>query len=94
MQIVIDITDETYEYLTPKEPREMTNKKAAEWFVVLHKAIFVNGTPLPKGHGRLIDADELDFEEVDFYSPDSCYEVYRIINDAPTIIEADKEVDG
>jgi hypothetical protein len=52
-----------------------------------------NGTQLPKGHGRLIAADELDFEEVDFYSPDSCYEVYRIINDAHTIVEADKEVE-
>lgn len=51
-------------------------------------AVF-NGTPLPKGHGRLIDVSDL--------MPDSDYEdglFYAVsigqINLAPTIIEADK----
>lgn len=88
MQIVIDINEETYEYMTPKEPREMTNKNAAEWFVVLHKAIFVNGKVLPKGHGRLIDADALASEYSEFSLPEYVIEPY--VN-APTIIEADKE---
>ena len=80
MKIVIEI---------PETEFEVGNWLSAEYIL----GAVANGTVLPKGHGRLIDADELDFEEVDFYSPDSCYEVYRIINDAPTIIEADKEVD-
>lgn len=57
------------------------------------------GTPLPKGYGRLIDADALDIDnldraydnnfELDFgrlYTAD----VIDMIANAPTIIEADK----
>jgi hypothetical protein len=47
-----------------------------------------NGTPLPKGHGRLIDADalidSLDASDRDIY----CEAVIK--EDAPTVIEADK----
>jgi hypothetical protein len=48
MQIVIDIPEETYEYW-----------KNHSHEYVLAEAI-KNGTPLPKGHGRLIDADALE----------------------------------
>ena len=43
-----------------------------------------NGAPLPKGHGRLIDADELKkvINQFDYYDQ---------VSDAPTILEADKE---
>ena len=58
-----------------------------------------NGTPLPKGHGRLIDADKTiskicgsscgcHLEECGHDEP--CFSVTRI-ESAPTIIEADKE---
>lgn len=48
-------------------------------------------TPLPKGHGRLKDTDELlrkhpDFDAYPFPS--------TTIDNAPTIIEADKESEG
>ena len=40
-----------------------------------------NGIPIPKGHGRLIDGDELE----------SRMKIgYCIVKNAPTIIEADK----
>lgn len=57
-----------------------------------------NGTPLPKGHGRLIDADKTALLSELF-----CYTKYTGIDEAPyedatnaldfapTIIEADKE---
>lgn len=55
-----------------------------------------NGTPLPKGHGRLIDADAL---RVCFYDSSAyqegenfCYYSVKDINNAPTIIEADEGV--
>lgn len=55
-----------------------------------------NGTPLPKGHGRLIDADELknDAQTMTEWSGDvfRCV-TERTIDYAPTIIEADKEED-
>ena len=47
-----------------------------------------NGTPLPKGHGRLIDADALLKRHLD---PDyDCRITRGGIEHAPTIIEADK----
>lgn len=52
-------------------PNEMTR--------VVDKAI-QHGTPLPKGHGRLIDADNIDNHIIGHVDTRSC----------PTIIEADK----
>lgn len=61
-------------------------------FEKIWKAI-VNGTPLPKGHGRLIDADKLkdDTQTMTEWNGD----VFRCVTErtidlAPTIIEADK----
>ena len=47
-----------------------------------------NGTPLPKGHGRLIDADALKNEWKNGFHKKI---VDALMDDAPTIIEADKE---
>ena len=51
---------------------------------------------LPKGHGRLIDADELYGDFIDGTEGYDCQtwnriEIGDIIDNAPTIIEADKE---
>lgn len=80
MQLVIDIPESIYE--TIKE-EEVGN--------VVYKAI-KNGTPLPKGHGRLIDADRLKTHFVGT-EQGTDLEVYLepTIIDAPTIIEADDE---
>lgn len=50
-----------------------------------------NSTPLPKGHGRLIDADDIAVIDEQFYVPSDYYVAESAIDDAPTIIEADKE---
>ena len=78
MQIVIEISEEDYEYIK--------NSKDANFNVIK------NGTPLPKGHGRIGDLDALrrevsswgmnDYEPSDFIDA---------IEQADTIIEADKE---
>ena len=51
-----------------------------------------NGTPLPKGHGNLKDVSNL-LTVTDIRSDGSefTYVSYSEIEDAPTIIEADKE---
>ena len=53
---------------------------------------FLNGTPLPKGHGRLIDEneliDEIVCEEIEGHYYDIIYA--HSVYDAETIIEADK----
>jgi len=56
-----------------------------------------NGTPLEKGHGRLIDADKYRHMWVDTF--DSCYgnacsKLFKdSVDNADTIIEADKRGD-
>ena len=55
-----------------------------------------NGVVLPKGHGRLIDADAVleqmrnTFDMQELYLPIHLKEL--VIDEMPTIIEADKEV--
>lgn len=53
----------------------------------------IDGTVLPKGHGRLIDADAINIHDV---SPTYGMEVYGVTQDdieyEPTVIGADREV--
>lgn len=93
MKIVIDIPEEEYERM---KEQSMFGK------VDVWRQAIQNGTPLPKGHGRLIDADELktlSYEVlVDTDNPnraDGLSACNGIVEDdidiAPTIIEADTE---
>ncbi len=71
MQIVINIPKELYDKM--KTYQGLDNA----YFAIKH------GTPLPKEHGRLIDADS-------FVQEHPLSFVRDVINNAPTIIEADK----
>ena len=85
IEIVIKIEEETY------------NRIMNGW-MPLHKAVNLmenvqKGTPLPKGHGRLIDADDIRVIELE----DSLHIIRHekgdgidVYIDAPTIIEAEK----
>lgn len=76
MQIVIEITDRMYEAIKQDH-------------VPIDIGRFIrNGTPLPKGHGRLIDESEIDWL-TDNSGKKFTFEE-RIKNTSPTIIEADK----
>lgn len=77
MQIVIDIPEDAYNYIKANGARIPYYK--------LTDAI-KKGTPLPKGHGRLIDADML----WDLYH-DNDYDFYEALDDVQTIIKADSE---
>ena len=79
MQIVIDIDDNLYARLFDNG---VDNYDDA---VDMAKAIR-KGTPLPKGHGRLIDVSE--------YYKGSYNDAREFLDNAPTIIEADKEVEN
>ena len=70
MQIVIDISEELY---------QMCRGCLGDADCI--ESAIANGTPLPKGHGRLIDADDIDNHIIGHVDTRSC----------PTIIEADKE---
>ena len=86
MQIVIDI---------PKEMYATLNNIPMGAISVLEALYAIkNGTPLPKGHGRLIDADELYLDiqtDEEMRLGEHLKWVKERFNDAPTIIEADKE---
>ena len=95
MQIVIDIPERDYKYIKKLE------KGITDYGVTLHLYDAVRtGTPLPKGHGRLIDADQLAKAIMRAWTlwekkGEDCYIFADVI--APllvsqtTIIEADKE---
>ena len=57
MQIVIDIPDEYYKKLV--NPYQHNEK----WCERL-KRIVMNGTPLPKGHGAIVDMNQLNMWDV------------------------------
>lgn len=97
MQMVIDIPKYVYEDI--KEVYEHNHTVEATYSYIYH------GTPLPKGHGRLIDADKLkewvqDVIKVNYTIEDRTDAVAQEllvldwfderIDSAPTIIEADK----
>lgn len=85
IEVVIEIEDKLYNRIKYLEPKADT---------MLDKLIrsVQNGTPLPKGHGRIGDLDALreevsswgmnDYEPSDFID---------LIDQADTIIEADRE---
>lgn len=81
MQIVIDIPDKIKETIDRGQGEEEFN--IPTW--LCHS--IVNGTPLPKGHGRLIDADKLKCirpQDVAFH---------KVLQHSKTVIKADKEND-
>ena len=74
MQIVIDIPGEWIEQFKAfKHPSPL-------------ETVILQGTVLPKGHGRLIDADTLwdSFQ-------DSNGDFYEALDDTPTLLEAKEE---
>ena len=96
MQIVIDIPEEIF-----KDTKK--NGYVYEDFWERIVASIIYGTPLPKGHGRLIDADALKTEiekwrdslnrygeEIEAVHYKSYDNVVDEIESTPTIIEADK----
>lgn len=72
MQIVIDIPEDMYNGI-------INNRRPLGCIAEMLDAI-KNGTPLPKGHGRLIDADDVNNHIVGFVDLSGC----------PTIIESEE----
>lgn len=88
MQIVIDIDENLYTRLFNIGDEDVEDMHRV--CVAIRK-----GVPLPKEHGRLIDADELKKEyphntDWDYPVNTNCC-VVESIDNSPTIIEADKE---
>ena len=79
IELVIKIPEEEYKWIKESDKTVFADVASKECMLYAIE----NGTPLPKGHGRLIDGDS-------FVQEHSLAFVRDVINDAPTIIEADK----
>lgn len=91
MKVVIDIDENYYEIL--KHDVKVNHMD------YIPCVLIANGTPLPKGHGRLIDADSIyqivrpigqSDAEWGMTAETAIRLIYDTFNKAPTIIEADK----
>ena len=77
MKIVIDIPNEKYKRLPYIDQFSL-------------REYIENGTPLPKGHGRIIDENKITkCEQVGLIIKNENI-IRCLVTDAPTIIEADK----
>lgn len=90
MQIVIKISEEDYK-LIKSYGKGSTNYRIS---LNLYEAV-KNGTPLPKGHGELKDADAMikklcTHEASELFGSVTCAEIMDFISDEKPIIEADK----
>lgn len=90
MQIVIDIDDDNYATIQEEYKEESMNKNGeiSNETVNIILDAFYKGTPLPKGHGRLIDADVVKDKMGNL---DGFGFIGRCVDEIPTVLEADKE---
>ena len=89
MKLIIEIDEQYFELLQMAVMNGMGDNA---------QKIIAQGTPLPKGHGRLKDADAICKDIIsalgirdENYLLEAEKAVYKRIKKAPTIIEADKE---
>lgn len=89
MQMVIEISEKTINEIKDNVMFAGDIPSDIRWDVT---SAIVNGTRLPKGHGKLIDADEVLVKlwNKKYDDPNDAIEVAKIINEALTIIEGDK----
>ena len=85
MEIVIKISEERF-----RDIQRIAEVQFESNYFQTAEQIIANGKPLPKGHGRLIDADAFG-KELHRYTEAPYQYALKVFNDAPTIIEADKE---
>ena len=82
MQIVIDIDETIYNSIKIG----MRNRDEVENIMEQIE----KGTPLPKGHGRLIDRDEFTKKIMHDNTIEDVGDVFDVLINSSTIIEADK----
>ena len=91
MKIVIEIPEDFYAKVKDNYVHDIGD------VVQIPIECIANGTLLPKGHGKIIDVDSV----LKRFEPKEKFKYWRtdlsglknVLNDAPAIIEADKEVE-
>lgn len=95
IELVIKIPEEIYIHFLSRYKYQGTNDIGLNESGKVGVAI-KNGTPLPKGHGELKDADVMinklcTCEASEFFGSVTCAEIMDFIDSEKPIIEADKE---
>ena len=81
IEVVIKVSERKYKGLQREDDKSLS----------YYEKVIANGTPLPKGHGRIGDLDALRCENTDFDTYNDYCIMFDEIEAAETIIEADKE---
>ena len=90
MEIVIKIDDDIAKGIRGENECEVEPREIVRSFQATIADAIANGTPLPKGHGRLIDADAYRKDMMDSQE----FNFFKILDMQSTIVEADKENDN
>jgi hypothetical protein len=99
MKLIIDIPEEYKALFDIEKCKSKFDSLATNEFGYVLRKAFENGTPLQKGHGRLIDADSIyqivrPIEQSDAEWGMTAETAIRLMHDvfdkAPTIIEAER----
>ena len=85
IELVIKIPEEQYKFIKQSMTMDAVKNYPALLYTIWER--IQNGKPLPKGHGRLIDANKLVSS---FPNYNGMSDVAITIGYAPTIVEADK----
>ena len=88
IDLVIKIDEETVNEIKDNAMFADSISSDIRWDVT---SAIVNGTPLPKGHGRLIDADAFERRCMFDSNIEDMQDVIYALRDYKPIIEADKE---
>jgi len=89
MKRVIEIPDKIYDGIKKRFPHDLCYLDVC----AMANAI-VNGTPLPKGHGKIVDLNDVIEAGAPLYNGDReiGFSIDSVaINDIPVLVEADKE---
>lgn len=94
VEVVVKIPKDSFEFW--QKVKQTKEVRIGYWETAIS-----NGILLPKNHGRLIDADKIESnlhnKAFDLAGSKRFYEInwaHKMVCDAPTIIEADKEVEN
>ena len=90
MKIVIDIEEAIYKECIPYKDTPIISNLANYNSEIVHAV--ANGTPIPKGHGKLIDADVLrkDLIANEWITDDDGGGLEDILDNSPTIVEVER----
>ena len=83
VELVIKIPEEMYKWVN--DVNKFFDDYGTSDFIDLVKS----GTPLPKGHGKIIDVKEADLVNR-FYAYETFEDAYNLVDSLPSIIDADK----